>query len=94
MANPIQWHGANKVLTAPEGREGDIRDIHVFNNGVASVSCWELTQDEILDIIQSRCIFISVLAGPSSPAIFPGSEETVRTMLIDYGKVWPKEKIK
>ena len=94
MANPIAWHGTNKVLKASKERKADILDMHVFNNGIASVSCWELTPEELADCIQAGgCIFVSVLAGPTSPPIFVGSEETVRTMLIDYGKVWPRKKL-
>lgn len=91
MAQPINWHGANKVLTAPEGREGDIQPMSVFNNGLLSVSCWELTQDEILEIIQQRCIFVGIIAGESSPAIMVGTEQGVRNIVVDYGKVWKRE---
>ena len=95
MAECIPWHGTNKFLKAPKERKADIQDIYVFNNNIATVSCWELTPEELADCIQAGgCIFVSVLAGPTSPPIFVGSEETVRMMLIDYGKVWPKEKIK
>lgn len=90
MAQPINWYGANKVLTAPEGREGDIQSMSVFNNGLLSVSCWELTKDEIMDIIQNRCIFIGIIAGESSPPIIVGTEDHIRRILVDYGKVWKK----
>lgn len=92
MANPIPWHGNNKTLTAP-GHE-NIQAIQVFNNEKVSVSCWQLTELEIIDLIQNGGkVFVAVMYGKSQPPMFVGTEDSVREVVIDYGKVWKKEKV-
>lgn len=90
MAKPVDWHGANKILTAPKGESDRVTQLHVFNNGHMSVSCWELTEQEIIEIVQTKKIFLSVWFGGSQPPVFVGSEEAVRSIALDFGKVWNK----
>ena len=94
MATPVAWNGINKLLTAPEGYcTEQVQDLPAFNNGVCSVSCWQLTPEELADIIQNDGkVFISIFCGPSQPPVFVGSEETCRGVVVDYGAVWPKDK--
>lgn len=89
MSHPTQWYGANKILKAPKGvTEEQVQDLHVFNNGVVSVSRWELSNEAITEIIESGCIFISCFSGQTQPPIFVGSEKEVREVAVDYGPVW------
>lgn len=74
------------VLRAPEGSE-NVSDLHTFSNGVCSVSCWELTDEDMEEIIRTRRVFCSVFSGRSQPPIFVGSESEVRDLCADYG-VW------
>lgn len=93
MANPVKWHGANKILRA--GNQDDrIVELNIFNNGHCSVSCWQLTDEELVDIIQSGGkIYLAVMYGPSQPPVFVGTEDSVRRIAIDFGGVWKKEKV-
>jgi hypothetical protein len=93
MAEIVKWHGVNKTLLAPKGVEQSVvADLPVFNNGQVSVSCWRLTKEELADIIQDDgCIYLAVWFGPSQPPVFVGSEDSVRTLLVDFGKVWSKK---
>ena len=92
MAEAIQWYGANKVLQSPKDF-GSVIDISVFNNGKCSVSCWKLTPEELADVVQNGGhIFVTVLGGPSQYPMFVGSEENVRSVVADFGKVWNKNK--
>lgn len=95
MANPIPWHGQNKRLTAPKNVAKDIvQDLCIFNNGKVSVSCWQLTEAELINIIQNGGkIYLAVVFGPSQPPVYVGSEDSVRELVIDYGQVWKKEKV-
>lgn len=96
MANPIQWHGMNKTLQAPASEDKQrIQDMHVFNNGNISVSCWQLTDEELIDLIQNGGkIYLAVLFGPSQPPVFVGTEDSVRRIAVDFGGVWKrKEKV-
>jgi hypothetical protein len=93
MANPICWHGMNKTLQAPANEDKQrIQDIHVFNNGNCSVSCWQLTPEELADLVQNGGkIYLAVMFGKSQPPVFVGSENTVRSVVIDYGGVWKRQ---
>lgn len=92
MANAIPWHGNNKTLSAPNHE--NIGSLPVFNNDRVTVSCWQLTEAEIIDIIQNGGkIFVAVMYGKSQPPMFVGTEDSVRSVVIDYGKVWKKEKV-
>lgn len=96
MAEIVNWYGVNKTLTTPKGEEKDrIADMPVFNNGRVSVSCWQLTREEMIEVINNNGrVYLAVMFGPSQPPVFVGSEETVRDLVVDYGKVWKKEIIK
>jgi hypothetical protein len=52
MANAVQFAGANMVLGAPEGAE-NVSSLHTFTNGRCSVSCWELDDAELEEIVRS-----------------------------------------
>lgn len=95
MASPIPWHGQNKKLTTPEHEDKQrIGELNVFNNGHCTVSCWQLTPQELVDIIQNGGkVYVSVLFGKSQPPIFVGTEDTVREVVIDFGGVWKREMI-
>jgi hypothetical protein len=96
MAKPVQWHGANRTLTPPKAEEDTsrIESMAVFNNGNMSVSCWQLTPEELADVVQNGGkIYLAVLFGPSQPPAFIGSEDSVRRIAVDYGGVWKREKV-
>jgi hypothetical protein len=89
MGYPVKFHGSNMVLKAPEGAE-NVSDMHTFTNGLCSVSCWELTAEELAEIQRTGRIFLSVFSGRTQPPVFVGDEETMRCLLADYG-VWRKQ---
>ncbi len=92
MSEAIPWHGQNKRLTSTN--DDRLREICVFNNGSFSVSCWQLTAEELTDIIQNGGkVYLAVLFGKSQPPCFVGSEDSVRSVVVDYGPVWKKEKV-
>jgi hypothetical protein len=89
MAETIRFHGANTRLLAPAGVE-NVGELHTFTNGCCSVSCWQLTPAEIDEVMRTGCVFVSVLSGRTQPPIFVGSEDEVRSLVVDYGGVWQK----
>lgn len=90
MANAIEWHGQNKILNSP--KEADYPVLNIFNNGKVSVSCWQLTAEELAEVVQhGGKIFIAVLGGVSQYPMFVGTEESVRSVVADTGKVWKRE---
>jgi hypothetical protein len=89
MSYPVDWIGANKVLNPPEDTTVEqISKLAVYSNGTVCVSCWQLSEEALKEIINTGCIFVSVIAGPSQPPIFVGSHNEVREVCIDYGPVW------
>jgi hypothetical protein len=89
MAVPINFEGSNRLFTAPEGRD-DVGTLPTFCNGACIVSAWEPTDDELAEIIRTRRVFLSVFSGNVLYPVFVGAESVVRSVVVDYGKVWPK----
>jgi len=67
--SPIEFPEANKTLTAPPDLEGCM-DLPVFNDRVASVSCWQPTPDELDEINATGKVWLSVFAGESAPPVW------------------------
>lgn len=89
MASPVQFDGANTLMRAPDGAE-NVQDMYVFRNAHAAVSCWELSPEEIAEISRTGKVFLSVLMGGAQPPVYVGSEDAVRSVVVDFGPVWPR----
>jgi hypothetical protein len=89
MGTPAPFPGANKLFSAPEGRE-DVSDLYVFSNGQANVSAWQLSPAELEEVNRTGIVFLSVLSGNCFYPAAVGSEESIRLMVADYGKVWKR----
>jgi hypothetical protein len=90
MGTPVEFKGANRVLTAPKGRDSlSCSDLHVYNNGHSSTSCWKLSQEEIEEIVKTGKIYVTVWFGMSQPPVYVGDEESTRGLIADNG-VWGK----
>jgi hypothetical protein len=88
MGTSVKFDGTNVVMKAPEGAE-NVVDVHAFTNNVCCVTCWELTPDEIEEIVKTKRCYVSVFFGGGMPPIFVGDEAAVRDIVADYG-VWSK----
>lgn len=75
------------LLRAPEGSE-NVNDMHTFTNGMCSVSCRELSAEELAEINRTGRIFLSVFSGRTQPPVYIGDEESVRALVVDFGGVW------
>jgi hypothetical protein len=62
MANAIDFAGSNRKLLPPQGAE-NVEALHTYTNGMCSVSCWELTQEELAEVIRTGRVFLTVLSG-------------------------------
>ncbi|MDX1127465.1 hypothetical protein GOL24_24715 [Sinorhizobium medicae] len=87
MGIPVQFTGANMLLRAPEGAE-NVSDMHTFTNGMCSVSCWELSTEELAQVNRTGRIYLSVFSGRTQPPVYVGDEESVRSIVVDFGGVW------
>ena len=84
MGHGVDFKGSNTELKAPAGAE-NVDSLHVFRNGTCCVSCWELSDEEIAEIVRTRRIFLSIFAGNTQPPCFVGGEEETRGLIADYG---------
>lgn len=90
MAQAVDFSGSNRLLRAPQGAE-NVSDLHTFTNGHCSVSCWELAPEELAEISRTGRIYVSIFSGQSQPPVFVGSEDNVRSVVVDFGGVWKRE---
>jgi hypothetical protein len=90
MADPVEFHGVNKIFTAPEGREDSIRPLPTFINGHAIVSAWKFTDEEWEEISKTRTAFIAIFSGLTLFPMYVGNNEGTRCLVADSGPVWPK----
>ena len=90
MAEAVEFSGANRRLLAPEGMDDlSCRTLPIFSNGRSCVSCWELSEDEVAEVVQTKRIFLSVMSGQTQPPVYVGGIEGTRELNADYG-IWPK----
>lgn len=91
MGFAVDFPQSNMTLGAPTGVE-NVEALPTFTNGRCSVSCWELDDAEIEEIVRTRRVFLSVLSGRTQPPVFVAPESVMRGFLIDYGGTWKVER--
>lgn len=89
MGHGVDFEGSNFCFVAPEGRE-DVVDLPCFTNGRAVVLCVELSKEELIEVRETGKVWVSVLCGNNFYPVFVGSEESVRSVAVDYGGVWKR----
>jgi hypothetical protein len=68
--NPTAFPEANVVLTKPESMtDEECGPLPVYRGGGECISCWELTGEEIMRILETKKIWVRVLSGNSQPPI-------------------------
>jgi len=86
MAYGVEFDGANGRLGAPQGDEDRVYPLPVFRNGAVVVSCWELTEAEVEEIVKTKRIYLSLLSGPTMcPAVLKVNRDELRVFILDYG---------
>ena len=71
MANPVDFEGANFVYQGPPGT--DTLDLSVFKHAGGAISCWQLTPEELAEVVISNgVIWLSVAACPIPPVYLSG----------------------
>lgn len=75
MAKPVGFGGANSLMLAPEG-DSECLDLQVFNDGNQVISCWQLSDTEIANLIETRCVWLSI-KGAGMPRVLLSGEALV-----------------
>lgn len=68
MAKPVYFPQANFTLLGPAGT--DVLDLHCYRGQGNFVSCWELSDDELEEVIKTRRIFVGVQGAQTAPPIW------------------------
>lgn len=76
MAEPVIFNEVNFTFTAPEGLEDEVSNLYVYKSEIATVSCWELTKEEIKEVTKTGRVYLSIW-GRSMFPVFLGSKETM-----------------
>lgn len=86
MATGADFAGANTVF---KGGADNVNDIDTFKNRECVVTCWELTDAEIAEIIITKRVWVSqFFGGRLVPHYVSGSKEEMRAMVAEYGGAW------
>lgn len=82
MGCGVAFEGVNVVY---KGGHPDVADLPVFTNGRHVVSAWELSPEEVAEVVRTGRVYLAVLThGPLLPA-FVGSEATARELVENDG---------
>lgn len=88
MGSVVDFKGSNHTFGPPKGEEDRCGSLPCFVNGTHVVSAWELTDAEIEEIVRTRRVFLSTWTGRGMVPVFVGSESVVRSVVVDFGKIW------
>ena len=68
MAEMRHFPESNCTLLAPECRE-DVADLPVFRHNGGVISCWQLTEEEVSEVMRTGLIWLHV-NGPTHPPVY------------------------
>lgn len=88
MAQPTDFEGANLSLGAPRGRD-DVAELRVMKNRQSVVSCWELSPEELAEVMRTGKVYLAVMGENMAPA-YVASETEMRLFTADFGML-PKQ---
>lgn len=74
---PIKFSEANMKFTAPPGREQEVDDLPVFSDGNQIISCWELTDEELIEVIKTKKVYLGVMGNTTPPIMLMGKSPFV-----------------
>lgn len=75
-------------MRAPEG-DDRVEDLVVFINRGNTVTAWELTPEELENVMRTGIVYVSLM-GQGMPPMFVGDENSVRGVTAEGG-ILPKQ---
>jgi hypothetical protein len=88
MGYGVDFKGSNGVF---RGNAENVNDIHTFRNRMCVVTCWELSDEELAEIVRTKRVFSLQFFGGQLVPHFIGASEPVREMAADYGGTFAKQ---
>lgn len=73
MGSPVDFPESNMTFSKPESMTNDeCQPLPAFVDGQQIISCWELTEEEIMDIVRTKKVWLSVVGGSQPPVCIFG----------------------
>lgn len=90
MASPAKITGANLIMKAPKGEEDRVSDLATFVTRGGMISRWELSEDELQEIVRTGSIYLFI-SGHAMPPVYIATEKQMRAFSLDYGSPLPEQ---
>ena len=70
---PVRFDRVNVILRGPEG--SDIKDLPVYSDETRGcISCWKLSGEELMNVLQTKTIWLAVTSEKHPPVMLSGFE--------------------
>lgn len=86
---PVKFPESNAVLRKPESmtdEECSALDIFRTNDG-RCISCWELTGEELMEVLKTKRVWVEVHSGATQPPIYIGTSNPFKPDIEAEGRV-------
>jgi hypothetical protein len=86
MATPVEFPEQNTVLKAAPGTESWVRDLPIYRqypdgvNDQCVVSCWELSAEEVAEIVRTGRVYFQAFGPTHPPVALHGSNPFVQEL--------------
>lgn len=77
---PVFFPEHTKVLNKPESMtDHECSPLHVYTHGEYCLSCWELSDDEIQELIKTKKLWLWIFSGSTQPPISASVEHPFKS---------------
>lgn len=77
MSQPVHFPGVNAHFGPPQGQEAEVRPCVAMNVGPLMITCWELTDEEVNEIVLRRRVYAAVWSGTTFYPTYVGSPSAI-----------------
>jgi hypothetical protein len=79
----IDFEESNVILGKPATMTDEqCNSLNVFTDGQTCVSCWELSDDELKKLMETKKIWLGVLSGTTQPPVFLTVEKPLQQVAV------------
>lgn len=72
---PVEFPEANARLTPPSClTEAECGKLPVYRDGQYCISCWELSSDDLMEILQTKRVWLWVMGETQPPVLLTASK--------------------
>jgi len=70
---PVPFPEQNRTLRPPRNMtEEECSSLDVYSNGEQCISCWKLTPEEMMEVLQTGVVWVQIFSGDTQPPILIG----------------------